>query len=144
MAVQYSSDKPIAKSQMFHWNDTASGASCCRTTPSFRMSKFCPAVTGLGPRPLEAAAMRLLRRRVPIGKPPLARRRRGAHNNGGEGTQKSATSEAKSGRGGSTDAASITVAPGGERPDGLVTEGDSAPRGGRVEYQAEGMSVWVT
>jgi hypothetical protein len=49
MAVQCSSDKLTAKSQMYRWNDTASGASCCQTTPSFRMSKFCPAVTGLGP-----------------------------------------------------------------------------------------------
>jgi hypothetical protein len=117
--------------------------------PSFRMSKFYPTVTVLGPQPLEDAVMPLLRRRVPTGKPPLARRRRrGAHNNGGEGglcteAQKSATNEAKSDRGGSTDAASVTIAPGGERPDGLVTEGDSAP-GGRGEYKAEGKSVWAT
>jgi hypothetical protein len=58
--------------------------------------------------------------------------------------QKSATSKAKSDHGGSTDAASVTVAPSGERPDGLVTEGDFAPGGGRVEYQTEGRSVWAT
>jgi hypothetical protein len=72
------------KRWMNRWNDTAFGASCWRTTPNFHMSKFCPTVTGLGPWPLEAAVKRLLRHRVPTCKPPLAQRRRGAHNNGGE------------------------------------------------------------
>jgi hypothetical protein len=67
---------------VYRWNDIAFGSSWFRTTPSFSMSKFCPTVTGLGPQPLKAVAMRLLRRRVPTSKPPLARRPRGAQQRG--------------------------------------------------------------
>jgi hypothetical protein len=97
--------------------------------------------------------MQLLRCRVPIDKSPLSRRQQGAHNTGGEGglcteAQKSATSEARSDRGGSIVAAGIVVGPGGERTEaGRVSAaviGDSSLRGEAGGARGRGRSAGAT